>query len=182
MKIELVLLDRDGVVNFDSPEYIKAPEEWHPLPGALEAIVELQAHVRVAVCTNQSGLGRGLFTEQTLSEIHDKLNAGLVALGGKAVDVYYCPHHPDDGCSCRKPQPDLLLHAMRAFAIQPEHTLYAGDSEKDLLAANNAKCHAGLILTGNGRTTAQSEHAGQIALTCESLADLPAALEFNGQH
>ena len=182
MKIELVLLDRDGVINFDSPDYIKAPGEWHPLPGAPEAIVALQAHVRVAVCTNQSGVGRGFFSEQTLSEIHDKLNAGLLALGGQAVDVYYCPHHPDDGCSCRKPQPELLLRAMQAFAIEPANTLYAGDSEKDLLAAAHARCQAALVMTGNGRATAQTERAQQADLTCESLAELPAALGFNKQH
>ena len=171
-----MLLDRDGVINFDSPDYIKNPDEWQPIPGALEAIAQLQRHVRVAVCSNQSGVGRGLFDEATLSRIHDKLNAQLSAHGGKAVDVFYCPHHPDDGCPCRKPAPELLTRAMQAYAAAPAATLYAGDSEKDLLAAANANCRAALMLTGNGAVTAQTEAARNAELTCQSLAELPAAL------
>jgi len=171
-----VLLDRDGVINFDSPDYIKTPDEWQALPGALEAIVRLQQHVQVAVCSNQSGVGRGLFDEDTLSRIHDKFNAGLIACGGEAVDIYYCPHHPDDGCPCRKPQPELLHRAMQAFGIAPAATLYAGDSEKDLLAAANARCRAALVLTGNGASTAKTEAGRRTAVTCDSLAALPEAL------
>ncbi len=184
MELDLVLLDRDGVINFDSPDYIKTPEEWDALPGALEAVVQMQQHVHVAVCSNQSGVGRGLFDENILASIHDKLNRELKSLGGQALDVYYCPHQPQAGCPCRKPKPDLLIRAMRASHIAPNATLYVGDSEKDLLAATNAGCHAALVLTGNGVTTAASETAQSMLkhgklLTCDSLAALPEALSFN---
>lgn len=178
MTFKLVLLDRDGVINADSPDYIKTPEEWHALPGALDAIVQMQQHVHVAVCSNQSGVGRGLFDEDTLSRIHDKLNAQLISHGGKAIDVYYCPHHPDDGCPCRKPQPDLLLRAMQAFATDPAATLYAGDSEKDLMAAATAGCQSALMLTGNGGATAQTTTAQQARFICENLQALADALDL----
>jgi len=152
-QFRLVLLDRDGVINLDSPDYIRHPAQWHPLPGAIDAIVKLQSTVTVAVCTNQSGIGRGLFDEHTLAAIHDKLNATIVAAGGEPVDIFYCPHHPDARCPCRKPQPELLLRAMAAYGIGPHHTIYAGDSEKDLLAAQRAECTGALILTGNGIET-----------------------------
>ncbi len=176
MQPQLVLLDRDGVINFDSPEYIKNPDEWLPIPGALEAIATLQRTLTVAVCTNQSGVARGLFDEDTLAAIHDKLNAELTARGGHPLDVFYCPHHPQDHCPCRKPGSELLTRAMQAYDIVPEATIYAGDSEKDLLAAANAGCRGILILTGNGATTARSATAEQAALTCESLAHLPPAI------
>ena len=174
---QLVLLDRDGVINVDSPDYIKSPEEWHPISGAMQAIVQLQRHVTVAVCTNQSGVGRGLFDEDTLAAIHQKLNDALIASGGRPLDVFYCPHHPDDGCPCRKPQPGLLECAMQAYGIAPDATVYAGDSAKDLQAAANAGCHSALILTGNGNATATTRAASLAAWTCDSLSDLPAALD-----
>jgi len=155
-QIKLVLLDRDGVINVDSPDFIKHPSQWRPIPGAIDAIASLQSRFEVAVCSNQSGIGRGLFDEDTLTTIHDKLNAEIVAAGGRALDVFYCPHHPEADCPCRKPKPELLLRAMQAYATRPEHTVYAGDSEKDLLAAENARCTGILILTGNGAETAAS--------------------------
>jgi len=176
MRLQLVLLDRDGVINRDSADYIKSAEEWQALPGALEAIAELQKHFQVVVCSNQSGIGRGLFDEAALAQIHDKMNTQLRELGGQALDVFYCPHHPNDRCRCRKPSPELLNLAMQSFGVRPEATVYAGDSEKDLIAAANADCHSALILTGNGHHTATTPIAQQAEFTCDSLAALPAAL------
>ena len=176
MQTQLILLDRDGVINFDSPDYIKNPDEWQAIPGALDAIAAMQRQFTVAVCTNQSGIARGLFDEDTLAAIHDKLNAQLIAHGGQPLDVFYCPHHPQDHCPCRKPEPELLSCAMQAYEILPQATVYAGDSEKDLLAAVNAGCRGALILTGNGAVTARSATARRANFTCESLAHLPAAL------
>jgi D-glycero-D-manno-heptose 1,7-bisphosphate phosphatase len=170
--IQLVLLDRDGVINVDSADYIKHPAEWRPIEGSIEAIVQLQQMVTVAVCTNQSGLGRGLFDESTLAAIHDKLNETIGAAGGKPLDIFYCPHLPDAGCPCRKPEPELLTTAMRAYNAVPANTLYAGDSEKDLLAADNAGCTGVLILTGNGELTSRTPRGQRVQLTCKNLLDL----------
>ena len=149
----LILLDRDGVINFDSSTFIKGPDEWRPLPGAMSAIAALQTQYLIAVCTNQSGVGRGLLDLATLDAIHDKLNQELVQAGGKPLNIYFCPHLPDAGCACRKPQPGLLLAAMEAVQVAPTHTVYVGDSTKDVAAAANAGCRAALVLTGNGAET-----------------------------
>ena len=175
-QLELVLLDRDGVINVDSPDFIKSADEFQPIPGAVQAIAAMQRVYRIAICTNQSGLGRGLFNETALAAMHDKLNDALVAAGGLPLNVYFCPHHPDAGCMCRKPKPELLEVAMRSHNSTPPHTLYAGDSKKDLLAAFNAGCHAALILTGNGATTAASQASQRAALICKDLAELAAVL------
>ena len=154
--LQLILLDRDGVINYDSPDYIKSADEWQPIPGALEAIVAMQKQFRVAVCTNQSGLGRGLFDTATLAGIHAKLQQHLSAAGGTPIDIFFCPHHPDDGCSCRKPASGLLDAAMQAYAIDATTTVFAGDSTRDLEAAKRAGCHPVLLLTGNGRKALES--------------------------
>ncbi len=170
-QIELVLLDRDGVINHDSADYIKSPQEWKPLAGAIDAIVSIQNKAHVAVCTNQSGVGRGYFSESTLGAIHDKLNLCIIEAGGQPVNIFYCPHHPEDGCACRKPKPELLLTAMRAFDTQPSKTLYIGDSEKDLLAARNAGCVDVLALTGNGANTALSDVGKTATISCFDLSE-----------
>ena len=155
--ITMVLLDRDGVINFDSPDYIKTPEEWHPIPGALEAIAHLQQHWPVAVCTNQAGVGRGLFSIDALYAIHCRFNEALQSVGGAPVPIYFCPHHPDANCECRKPNPGLLNQAISAHSQQAIGVMYVGDSEKDLLAAERANCIPVLVKTGNGTTTASTE-------------------------
>jgi len=111
--LNLILLDRDGVINMDSPDFIKNPDEWQPLPNAIAAIVQLQRQFKVAICTNQSGISRGLLSEDTLAAIHAKLNDLVQSSGGNRLPVFYCPHHPDDNCPCRKPQPGLLQAAIQ---------------------------------------------------------------------
>lgn len=147
----LILLDRDGVINFDSPSYIRSPAEWRPIPGSLEAIAALtRAGRRVAVCTNQSGIGRGLLSVSCLDAIHALLHDALAALGSRLDQLLYCPHLPEDGCGCRKPAPGMLLECMNAVAAVPEQTCFVGDSLRDLQAARAAGCKGVLVRTGNG--------------------------------
>jgi histidinol-phosphate phosphatase family protein len=109
MPTKLVILDRDGVINFDSAQFIKNPAEWKPIPGSLEAIARLnQNGYRVVVATNQSGVGRGLFDMDTLNQIHAKMHKAVVAVGGRIDAIFYCPHAADSKCDCRKPKPGMF--------------------------------------------------------------------------
>lgn len=171
--LDLILLDRDGVINVDSADYIKGPHEWHALPSSLQAIATLQKNFRVSVCTNQSGVARGYLDLATLDAIHEKFLASLHAHGGQALDVHFCPHGPDTGCSCRKPQPGLLRTAMQSARVGPQRVLYVGDSFKDYLAAHNAGCGFALVLTGNGRQTL-TKLAEEQAAPCPVFDDLAA--------
>jgi D-glycero-D-manno-heptose 1,7-bisphosphate phosphatase len=148
---KLFILDRDGVINADSDDFIKDLREWRPLPGALEAIARLSgAGYSVAVCTNQSGIGRELITVSKLQEIHDAMRAGVEALGGTIGGIYFCPHVPEDGCECRKPRPGLLERAMAEAGVAPKDTIAIGDALRDLLAARSAGCRPILVRTGRG--------------------------------
>jgi D-glycero-D-manno-heptose 1,7-bisphosphate phosphatase len=149
--MKLVLLDRDGVINHDSPDFIKSASEFVPIEGSIDAIVRLRrGGFRVAVCTNQSGVARGRLTLDDLAAIHRKL-AALLADRGAALDaIYYCPHGPDEGCACRKPKPGMLVAAMCDLRQQPENTVFVGDSARDLEAAEAAGCLPLLVRTGNG--------------------------------
>ncbi|PPK72635.1 D-alpha,beta-D-heptose 1,7-bisphosphate phosphatase [Methylobacter tundripaludum] len=131
-----VLLDRDGVINRDSDDFIKSPEEWLPIEGRLEAIALFNEHnYKVVVVTNQSGVARGLFDTATLEKIHAKMQRMAAEKGGKIDAIYFCPHGPDDGCNCRKPKPGLL----EAFAAEHHASLTGmaviGDSLRDLQSA-----------------------------------------------
>ena len=171
--LDLILLDRDGVINVDSADYIKDPHEWHALRGSLQAIANLQKRFRVSVCTNQSGVARGYFNLATLDAIHEKFLASLHAHGGKGLDIHFCPHGPDTGCFCRKPRPGLLIAAMQAARVEPQRALYVGDSFKDYLAAHKAGCGFALVLTGNGRQTL-TKIAEKQSLPCPVFDDLAA--------
>ena len=147
----LILLDRDGVLNVDSPHFVRNADEWVPIPGALSAVAELKrAGFLVGVCTNQSGVGRGLFSEATLGDIHRKLHQALHAVGGSLDDLRYCPHAPDAGCDCRKPAPGMLLSAMAEMGVEPADTIFVGDAIRDVEAAHAAGCAAALVRTGKG--------------------------------
>lgn len=163
------ILDRDGVINFDSKNYIRSPDDWVPIPGSLEAIVSLkQAGHKVFVATNQSGVGRQYFTLETLHEIHQKFKAKLLSLSPRIpteIDaIYFCPHNPDEGCQCRKPKPGMLLQIIKDFNLKPEQTYYIGDSKTDLLAAQAAGVHPILVLTGNGLETQETSDLSNIAV------------------
>jgi len=150
----VVVLDRDGVINEDSPDYIKSPDEWHALPGSLNAIAALtEAGFDIAVATNQSGVARGLFDIDTLWDIHRKMLAEIVAAGGYIKRIFFCLHGPDDNCDCRKPEPGLLLQAAEYLACGLDHMVMIGDSERDLLAAKSVGARPILVRTGKGRKT-----------------------------
>lgn len=152
--IRLVLLDRDGVINRDSPDYIKSVAEFVPLAGALEAIVRLtRAGLQVGVCTNQSAIARGLISEADLEAIFAVLAQSLTALGSGLAGIAWCPHLPEDGCDCRKPCPGMLNRLMAELGVPPAETVFVGDSLKDLEAARAAGCRAVLVRTGNGSMT-----------------------------
>jgi D-glycero-D-manno-heptose 1,7-bisphosphate phosphatase len=148
-----IILDRDGVINYESMEYIKSPEEWHPIPGSLEAIAQLNRHgYRVIVATNQSGVARGFYDIETLDLIHEKLMRELAAVGGYIEEIFFCPHHPEEGCHCRKPQPGLIEQIKQKYNIELEKTYFIGDSVVDMQVAQLTGCRPLLVLTGNGHT------------------------------
>jgi len=152
--MKLVILDRDGVINLDSEQYIKSPEEWTPIAGSLEAIARFtQAGYQVVVATNQSGLGRGLFDMATLNAIHDKMHKAVTQLGGRIDAVFFCPHAEDAGCACRKPQPGMLLEIAARFNVALGGVSAIGDSLRDLDAASAAGARPILVLTGKGEQT-----------------------------
>ncbi len=150
----LVILDRDGVINRDSPAFVKSADEWQALPGSLESIARLnRGGILVAVATNQSGIGRGKFSRAALERMHEKFRAELAAVGGHVETIAVCPHHPDDGCRCRKPRPGLLLDVLANTGVAAADALAIGDSARDLVAARAAGVRAWLVRTGNGRAT-----------------------------
>jgi D-glycero-D-manno-heptose 1,7-bisphosphate phosphatase len=153
---KLIILDRDGVINYESKDYIKSPDEWKPIPGSLEAIALLsQAGYTLAVATNQSGVGRGLYSEKTLAAIHEKMCRCLKALGGTIDRIFYCPHHPDDACICRKPATGLFEQIAAYYKVDLKGVIAIGDSLRDIQAARKLACQPMLVLTGNGEQTIQ---------------------------
>ena len=150
----LVVLDRDGVINEDSGEFIKSVAEWRPIRGSLEAIAALNRRgFRVAVVTNQSGVGRGLLTEQTLGAIHARMAAAVRETGGELAGVYYCPHRPDEGCECRKPKTALLRRLEQDLGHSLSGAPFIGDRLSDVDAANAVGARAILVRTGTGGAT-----------------------------
>jgi D-glycero-D-manno-heptose 1,7-bisphosphate phosphatase len=153
-RARLVVLDRDGVINEDSADFIKTADEWRPIPGSLEAIAALhRGGYAVVVVTNQSGIARGLLTEQALAEIHTKMTGAVAAAGGVLAGVYYCPHHPDAGCDCRKPKTALLRRAGQDLGQSLEGAPFIGDRFGDLDAASAVGARPILVRTGKGAAT-----------------------------
>jgi D-glycero-D-manno-heptose 1,7-bisphosphate phosphatase len=151
MHTPLVILDRDGTINHDSDDYIKSPEEWVALPGAIDAIAKLNhAGWRVVIASNQSGLGRGLFDVATLNLMHEKMNKALSKAGGRVDAIFYCPHTPDDNCTCRKPLPGLFEQIGERFNVDLKEVHAVGDSLRDAQAAADSGCLPHLVLTGKG--------------------------------
>ena len=149
--MKLVILDRDGTINEDSADYVKTPDEWTPLPGALAAIARLNhAGWHVVIASNQSGLGRGLFDVSTLNAMHAKMHTLLAAVGGRVDAVFYCPHAPDEGCHCRKPEPGLFELIGERYGLDLHGVPALGDTVRDALAAVAAGCEPHLVLTGKG--------------------------------
>lgn len=159
--MKLVILDRDGTINHDSDAYIKSPEEWVPIPGALGAIARLnRAGWRVAVATNQAGLARGLFSMEDLAAMHEKMHLMAAGAGADIDAVFFCPHHPDDGCACRKPEPGMLLQIGEHYGVDLHAVPMVGDSLKDMQAAVAAGCQPHLLLTGKSEPLRSSWLSG----------------------
>lgn len=160
----LIILDRDGVINEDSDEFVKSVDECHLIPGSADAIARLcDAGYLVVVATNQSGIARGLLDEFDLAQIHQYISARVEEAGGFIEAFVYCPHGPDDQCECRKPKPGLLEKIADEFGLPLSGCAFVGDSLRDLQAAQAAGCEPVLVLSGKGEQTL--------------LAGLPAALE-----
>src|SRR3990167_3798498 len=150
--MSFIILDRDGVINYDSDKYIKSPEEWVAIPDSLEAIAQLNRFgFHVLVATNQSGVARGYYDVATLDAIHEKMANELAAVGGYVDEIFFCPHHPDDQCPCRKPQPGLFYRMQEKYGLCLADTFFIGDSRSDMEAAEVAGCKPLLVLTGNGQ-------------------------------
>lgn len=151
---KIIILDRDGVINIESPDYIKSPSEWIALPNSLEAIALLTKNgFKVVIATNQSGLARGYYTEHTLHLIHQKMQDQLAKLDSQVDHIFYCPHGPNDRCLCRKPLPGLLDEISRYYQINLQNVPFVGDSLRDLQAAISKGCQPVLVKTGNGCKT-----------------------------
>lgn len=173
--MKLAILDRDGVINFDSDQFIKSPEEWRPIPGSLDAIARLnQAGFHVVIATNQSGLGRGLFDMATLNAMHAKLQRVLTQAGGRIDAIFYCPHAADASCTCRKPSPGMLIAIGERFNTALADVPVIGDGLRDLQAAAAVGAQPILVRTGKGEKTLKD---GNLPAGTRTYADLAAAAQ-----
>ncbi|AMO54283.1 hypothetical protein GZ77_22150 [Endozoicomonas montiporae] len=168
----LIILDRDGVINEDSDDYIRSVDEWIPVPGSIEAIARMsKAGFTIAVATNQSGIGRGYYPLSELFAMHDKMNRLVQAQGGHIACIKYCPHTPDEGCQCRKPETGLVEQIELDLNLSASGAWFVGDSLKDLQCAERKHCQPVLVKTGKGkRTLAKGEELDDVPVF-ESLAE-----------
>ncbi len=152
--MKLIILDRDGVINFDSRQFIKSPDEWKPIPGSLEAIARLcQEGYTVVVATNQSGVGRGLFDMSMLNAIHDKMHKAVAMAGGRIDAIFFCPHTAESNCNCRKPKSGMIEEIAARYNMNLEGVPAVGDSLRDLEATVQLGAQPILVLTGKGAKT-----------------------------
>ncbi len=173
-----VLLDRDGVINFDSPDYILTPDQWLPIPGSLEAIAALtRAGIPMAIVSNQSALGRGMFDAATMQAIHARMIAAIEAAGGRIAHTAYCPHAPQDDCACRKPKPGLIIEALAALGIDAGDALMIGDSARDVEAAVAVGVRPVLVQSGYGDAGAILAKARRLVPDIAVYDDLAAAVD-----
>ncbi|HRV94863.1 MAG TPA: D-glycero-beta-D-manno-heptose 1,7-bisphosphate 7-phosphatase [Anaerolineae bacterium] len=148
-----IFLDRDGVICENRPDYVKSWREFEFLPGAKQSLAALRyLGLPIIVVTNQSAIGRGIVSTNDVETIHHRMTAEIQAYGGHITHVYCCPHHPEEGCDCRKPQPGMLLQAAQDLGIDLSCSYMVGDAATDLLAGQQAGCHSILVLTGRGLT------------------------------
>jgi D-glycero-D-manno-heptose 1,7-bisphosphate phosphatase len=169
--MRLVILDRDGVINYDSEAFIKSPEEWKPIPGSLEAIARFtQAGYRIVVATNQSGIGRGLLDMVTLNAINDKMYKAAIQAGGRIDAMFFCPHTNSDQCDCRKPATGMFREISERFGLGLAGVPAIGDSLRDLQAAAGVGAIPVLVLTGKGKATQAMEPLPQNTMIFPDLA------------
>jgi len=174
-----VLLDRDGVINFDSPDYILTPEQWKPIPGSLEAIAKLtKANIPVAIVSNQSAVGRGMIDHNTFQNIHAKMLLSIEALGGRIDHVAYCQHAPDDACQCRKPLPGMVLESLAVLNLsdEPKSVYMIGDSLRDMQSAWAAQVSGILVQSGYGNASDILAKARLHDPSIQSFPDLAAVI------
>jgi D-glycero-D-manno-heptose 1,7-bisphosphate phosphatase len=170
--VKLAILDRDGVINFDSDQYIKSPAEWRPIPGSIEAIARLnQSGYRIAVATNQSGIGRGLFDMATLNAINDKMMEMVFRQGGRIDALFFCPHTASEECNCRKPKTGMLEEIAARFHTELKGVPAVGDALRDLQAAEAVGAQPILVLTGKGHETQAAGGMPRKTLVFEDLAE-----------
>ena len=175
--VKLIVLDRDGVINHDSAQFIKSPDEWRPIPGSLEAIARLNhAGFRVVIATNQSGIGRGLFDMATLNAIHEKMHRALALAGGRIDALFYCPHMADSQCECRKPNIGMLKEIGVRFGVDMTGVPCIGDSVRDLQAAEAVGAQPMLVLTGKGERTLREGNIPKNTVIFPDLAFAASAL------
>ncbi len=173
--MKLIILDRDGVINYDSVDFIKTPDEWKPIPGSLEAIAHLtQRGYRVVVASNQSGIGRGLLDMAALNAINDKMWKAVNQAGGRIDAIFFCPHTTTDQCDCRKPATGMFREISQRFGLELNGVPAIGDSQRDLQAAAAAGAMPVLVLTGKGKETRAE---GGLPENTRVFADLAAAAD-----
>ena len=174
--VKLVILDRDGLINEARDDYVKSPEEWEPVPGALEAIARLNhAGWHAVVASNQSGIGRGLFDMATLNAMHLKMHQLLAKCGGRIDAVFFCPHTPDDGCDCRKPLPGLFRQIGERYGVGLAEVPVVGAIQRHLQAGAAAGGVPHLVRTGKA---AQLDEA-QLAALCEQVPGTTVHADLN---
>lgn len=177
--MKLIILDRDGTLNQDRPDYVKSPEEWLPLPGALDAVARLNhAGWHVVIASNQSGLGRGLFDVSTLNAIHAKMHKMLAAVGGRIDAVFYCPHAPEENCHCRKPAAGLFEQIGERYGLELHGVPTVGDSVRDLLAGVAVGCEPHLVLTGKAVSYRTRKLPQTFPTATQTHTDLSAFADF----
>ena len=175
--MNLIILDRDGVINHDSDQFIKSPDELRPIPGSLEAIALLNRWGwRVVLASNQSGVGRGLFDMDTLNAIHDKMVKSLAQVGGRLDAIFFCAHPADSTCNCRKPKPGLLIEISERFNTDLTGVPMVGDSLRDLQAAAAVGGLPCLVLTGKGTKTREDPQLPPQTMIFDDLAAVAAQL------
>lgn len=173
---KIIILDRDGVINYDSYDYIKTPDEWEAIPGSLEAIAQLnRAGFYVIVATNQSGIGRGYYDVAMLDLIHEKMLSELASVGGHIEEIFFCPHLPRDHCHCRKPAPGLLQQIQKKYAINLSEVYFIGDKLTDVQAARACGCNPLLVLSSLEKSSTQTHPE---LMSCPQFNKLSDAVDY----
>jgi len=170
-----ILLDRDGVINFDSPDYILTPEQWIPVPRSLEAMALLRKyHIKLGLVSNQSAVGRQMIRDEDFQAIHNKMMLETEAVGGCLEHIAYCTHHPDDGCLCRKPLPGMIQTSLKAFDLfnEPQSAIMIGDSLRDVQSAVAAGVQPILVQSGYGDADDILRQSRGIAPSIQAYPDL----------
>jgi histidinol-phosphate phosphatase family protein len=179
MSQPVVFLDRDGVINHDSDAYIKSWAEFRFIPKSREALGRLTAAgFALVVVTNQSAIGRGLITPQGLDEIHGRMTEAVARRGGRILDVFFCPHRPEEGCACRKPRPGLIAAACRRHGLDPAAAVMVGDSARDIRCGRRAGCRAALLVRTGRHAQALAELQRDGETPDAVLDDLAAAADW----